>query len=193
MTDLTSTRRKLDRLLGDLRLAQQQVAQEKVFLREAKAGRATATAAQALVQEVAKGVQEVAHQRIAAVVTRCLKAVFGEDAYTFVIRFASKRGKTEAQLLFVRDGLEVDPVDAAGGGVVDVASFALRLACLLLATPPGRKLLVLDEPFRFVSKAYRPQVRRLLETLAGEMGVQIIMVTHAPELVAGKVIELGGE
>lgn len=148
-------------------------------------------AAQKIVQEVAEKVQQTAHKRIADVVTRCLKAVFGEEeAYEFRINFSQKRGKTEAELVFVRDGMEVDPYDGSGGGVIDVAAFALRLACLMLSLPKRRKLLVLDEPFRFLSVDYRPQVRALLELLAKDMGIQILMVTHAPDLVCGKVIEL---
>lgn len=132
------------------------------------------------------------HDHIALVVSRCLEAVF-DDPYEFRILFDKKRGKTEARLAFVRNGQEVSPTDAAGGGVVDVAAFALRLACLMTAQPPVRKVLILDEPFRFVSAGYRDRVRTMLETVSKEMGVQIVMVTHAEELQAGKTIDLDKE
>lgn len=191
MTDLTNHRRRLDRLLTDHAHARRRVREERVTLKQAKTDLAAARQAQTLVQTVAAAVQEQAHRQLAAVVTRCLATVFGEVAYEFVIRFDRKRGKTEARLLFLRDGLEVDPVDAAGGGVVDVAAFALRLACLLLATPRRRQLLVLDEPLKHLSKQYRPTAARLIETLAKEMGVQFLIVTHDPALQIGKVIEVG--
>lgn len=145
--------------------------------------------AQDIVQRVSQAVQQAAHQRIASVVTRCLEAVF-DDPYEFRIEFERKRGRTEASLQFVRGDVAVDPLSASGGGVVDVAAFALRLSCLMLTRPPIRKLLVLDEPFRFLSVEYRERVRQLLETLAREMGVQIIMVTHSDELRCGKVVEI---
>ncbi len=148
--------------------------------------------AQGLIQQVAEEIQSLAHQQIARVVTRCLQTVFGEDAYTFKIAFSKKRGKTEAQLLFVRDGMEIEPVDAAGGGVIDLASFSLRLACLMLAVPRKRRLLVLDEPFRHLSSQYRPKVRELLLTISKEFEIQILFITHSRELVCGKVIEVGG-
>ncbi|GAH03868.1 unnamed protein product [marine sediment metagenome] len=50
--------------------------------------------------------------------------------------------------------------------------------------------MILDEPFRFVSKGYRPAVREMMKTLAEEAGCQFILVTHDPELCAGKVVEL---
>ncbi len=84
----------------------------------------------------------------------------------------------------------MDPTASVGGGVVDVASFALRLACLLLASPKRRRLLCLDEPFKHLSENYRPAVRELIEVLAREMDVQFIIVTHSNELKIGKVIEL---
>jgi len=145
--------------------------------------------AQEVIQLVAQAVQQQAHKRIAGVVTRCLGAVY-DDAYEFQIIFERKRGKTEARLVFLREGKEVDPTTASGGGPVDVAAFALRLACLVLCQPRPRKLLVLDEPFRFVDKDRSERVRMLMELLAKEMGVQIVMVTHKSELQSGKVIEL---
>jgi DNA repair exonuclease SbcCD ATPase subunit len=123
------------------------------------------------------------------VVTKSLQAVF-DDPYEFRIHFERKRGRTEARLVFERGGEEIDPMEASGGGPVDVASFALRLSCMMLSRPPIRRLLVLDEPFKFVSPNLRDRVRRLIEALSGEFGIQIIMVTHMDELRAGEIIEI---
>lgn len=141
-------------------------------------------------QVTAQAVQQQVHSRLASVVCRCLSTIFDEP-YTFDLRFEMKRGRTEAVLVFIRDGIELrNPQDEAGGGVVDVAAFALRLAALMLARPQSRRVLVLDEPFRFLSAEYRPRVSALLTTLAAELGCQIIMVTHIPELTGDVTIEL---
>lgn len=145
--------------------------------------------AQCLLQQIAQGIQENAHKQIAGVVSKCLSIVFDEP-YEFCISFERKRGRTEAALSFKRNNQHVDPMTASGGGVVDVAAFALRLACLSLSRPKLRRVLVMDEPFKFVSEQYRDRVRSMIETLAEEMEVQFIMVTHIPELVCGKVIRL---
>ena len=190
LSELEDYQRKLDRLVAEYDHAERQVADEEASLAKAIARLQACERAQRILQAVAEAVQEAAHQQIAHVVTRCLKAVFGEEeGYEFQIEFVRKRGRTEANLWFVRDGLQLG-MDAVGGGVVDVAAFALRLASLALSLPRRRKLLILDEPFRFVSQEYRPQVKALLETLAEEMGLQIVMVTHSPDLVCGKVIEI---
>lgn len=188
-SELEDYQRKLDRLVAECDHAQRQVADEEAALAKAVVHVQACEKAQCIVQAVAEAVQEAAHQQIACVVTRCLKAVFGDEGYEFQIEFVRKRGRTEANLYFVRDGLQLG-MEAVGGGVVDVAAFALRLASLALSLPRRRKLLIADEPFRFVSKEYRPQVKALLETLAEEMGLQIVMVTHSPDLVCGKVIEI---
>lgn len=145
--------------------------------------------AHALIQMVAQAVQQEAHQQIAGVVSQCMQSIFDEP-YEFQIGFDRKRGRTEATLSFVREDVTVDPLTGSGGGAVDVAAFALRLACLVLSKPAIRPLLVLDEPFRFVSAEYRPRVRALLERLAADMGVQIIQVTHINELRCGTVVEI---
>lgn len=146
--------------------------------------------AQEIIQSIAQEIQQQAHDQIASVVSECLSYVFDEP-YTFKIYFEKKRGRTEAQLVLLRDGVELrDPMDSTGGGVIDVAAFALRLSCLLLTKPHRRRLLVLDEPFRFLSVEYRGKVKGLLETLSKTHDVQIIMVTHSAELVVGDVIRV---
>lgn len=189
-TSLVNHRKRLDRLLADYRHVKRSALEVKVVLAQAKTHYQYAIQAQQLIQVTAEAVQQQAHGQVAAIVTRCLRAVFGEGAYEFKIEFRQARGKTEAWLLLVRNGIEVDAVDAAGGGVVDVVSFALRLACLMLSVPRRRRLLILDEPFRHLSANYIPAARQLLERLSEEFAVQIILVTHRRGLVCGDIIEL---
>lgn len=188
---LKKHREIVDRLLVEQRRAKERVLAYKRDLRDARATLETAQEAQTIIQQVAQQVQQQAHAKIAHVVTTCLESVF-PDPYEFRIRFDRKRGRTEAQLLLYRDGLLLeDPLDESSGGVLDVAAFALRLACLVLSKPPRRRLLVLDEPFKHLSRENRPRVRGMLETLSKEMGVQIILVTHDEEFQVGRVIDLG--
>ena len=188
--NLPQVRRKVDQLLASYQHAKRKVKEEKAELVRCRKHVESVVQAQQLLQEVAETIQQSAHHQIAAVVSKCLETVFGENAYQFKINFRKARGKTEAELLFVRDGMEIDPVDASGGGIVDVASFALRFACLLLASPRKRRLILADEPFKHLSHQYRPRVRELLMTLANEFNMQIVFVTHSRELVCGKVIEI---
>jgi len=190
MDDLPSLRRQLNKHLARLQVIRSQYRGLVKTLGAANDHILAATEAQEMAQAVAQAVQQQAHDQIAKVVSQCLTAVFDEP-YTFHIIFERKRGRTEAQLVFDRDGMTLDPMTATGGGVVDVAAFALRLSCLILHKPPLRRILILDEPFKYVSEEYRPRVRELLETLSEEMGVQFLMVTHIQELKTGTVLEIG--
>lgn len=187
---MSEARVKLDRALSRLAAARDSVTRERSAMEAARRREADAREALECAQAAAQFAQEQAHSRIADLATRCLRAVF-DDPYEVRIKFERKRNRTEAVLCLCRDGMELeDPQDEAGGACLEIAAFALRLAVLLLASPPRRRLLVLDEPFGAVHKSRQPAVRALLEALAAEVGVQILMVTHDDGLRAGEVIEL---
>lgn len=176
--------------LAEYELARATFKQEREELIAAEEAAVDAEEAQRVLQLVAQTVQQKAHDRIAGVVTRCLETVFPEDPYEFKVIFEQKRGRTEARLIFMRRGKEIDPISASGGGAVDIAAFALRVSCIMLSKPPVRRLLVMDEPFRFVSPEYRDRVRLMIEGLAEELKMQFVYVTHMTELETGTVIYL---
>ena len=142
--------------------------------------------AQTIAQTIAQSIQEKVHRKIGGVVSRCLSSVF-ESPYMFRILFERKRGRTEANLVFERDGHQVDPLSSTGGGPVDIAAFALRLSRMMLTRPALRRVLIMDEPLKSPSAQYRPLIKQLLEKLSSEMGVQVIMVTNIMEISAGKI------
>ncbi len=189
MLDADVEDKLIDLLKVDLANGRAKVKDEAEQKAQAEAALANAKTAQSVLQDLAKTVQEQAHERIANVVTTCLRTVF-DDPYTFKINFERKRGRTEAKLVFERRGLEIDPLTASGGGVIDVAAFALRVSCLMLRRPKLSRIIVLDEAFKFVSASYRPRIQQMLEQLTEELGLQIIQVTHIPELEIGQIIRL---
>lgn len=186
---LSQYQRRATDLVSQYRFARRQVVEERQALDRAKALVSNVEQAQQILQHLGQGVQQQAHACIAGVVSKCLEAVF-EEPYVFKIEFERKRGRTEARLVFLRDEHEIDPLEGSGGGVIDVAAFALRLACIMLGKPPVRRIVIADEPFRFVSSEYRPRIRAMLEMLAKEMKVQFIIVSHIEELQTGAVIEV---
>ena len=191
--ELSHYRRHADALIAQHRAAVAGARQAKQMLADAQAHLEDALAAQQIAQQIAATVQQQAHTRIAAVVTRCLAAVFPDDPYQFQITFDRKRGKTEAVLQLVRDGMVLsDPLNEAGGGVVAVAAVALRIAAILLVRPPCRRLLVADEPLAMLhNPAAAARFWDLLVRLAAETGMQILIATGAEEgLRAGDVVVL---
>lgn len=188
MSDL---RDKLNNLKARYEYAQSRVVTDKKTYKKALKANINARRAQELAQEVAERVQHDAHEFVANIVTDCLATVFGPDAYRLRIDTKKARGKTEAELVLVRDGVETDDaLSSVGGGVVDVVSFALRAAAVILSSPAKRKLLVLDEPFKHLAADKTEAVAQMLKDIVEELGVQIIMVTHSQELEIGKVIDI---
>lgn len=146
--------------------------------------------ARTIAQNIATEIERNSHSKISGVVSLCLSEIFGED-YKFQLEFTRKRNRTQAELHLIKNGNSVgDVLEGDSGGVLDVAGFALRLSSIMLSKPIKRKLLVMDEGFKFVSVEYHPKIRLLLEKLAEEFHVQIIFVTHTQNLQSGYVISL---
>lgn len=179
----------IDKLLLRLSQAKFLVETEQRELAKALTEEQAATTAQAIAQAIAQEVQEQAHKKIADVVSRCLETIY-DDPYALMVQFERRRGKTEAVFVFNHHDHPVDPTTAASGGQLEVAAFALRLACLVLSHPPHRRVLFLDEPFRNVEIRLMERVRAMLLSLAEELGCQIFLITHIRELVCGQVLEI---
>jgi len=108
--------------------------------------------------------------------------------------FEIKRGKTEARLLFLIDGEEVDPIEADGGGLVHLAAFALRIAAWTLGTT--RNTIILDEPLGALQPLeLQVQGFKIIKELSDKLGLQFIIVKNSVnsgdlEEIADKVFEV---
>lgn len=179
-------------LSAQKRLLEQQAQTAERRSTEAESRMESAMKAKAVLQLAATKTQEQLEFKLSALVTTALSSVF-PDPYTFKVKFIERRGKTECDLLFERKGNEVEPTEGSGGGTVDVASFALRLAFWSLKK--GRAILIMDEPFKFVSENYQEECAEMLKSISEKLSVQIIMVSHIPKLIgnADKVFTLSSE
>ena len=135
-----------------------------------------------ILQHVSKETQSMLEYRISELVTLALASVF-DNPYEFKIKYETKRNKTEASLWFVREGEYVHPLDAAGGGVVDVASFALRVTLWSIASPKTDNVIVLDEPFKMLSQDLQYKAGKMLKEISDKLGLQFIMVSHVEDLI----------
>lgn len=142
---------------------------------------AVATKSRKWIQAVAAKTQEQISSSVGSLVTKALSSVF-ENPYEFKVSFVPRRNKTECDLFFVREGNEVDPLDASGGGAVDITSFALRATFRMLGKDT-RPILILDEPFKFVSADLQPFCSAMLKAVSDELHVQVIMVSHLPSMI----------
>ena len=139
--------------------------------------------AKEIIRTVGQKTQEQIQFHIEDVVSMALDAVF-VDPYKFAVEFVQRRNKTECDLYFVRDGNKVDPLTASGVGAVDVAAFALRIASWSMSTPHSNNVIILDEPFRFLSENYQEQAGLMLKEISLKLGIQIILITHNATLAS---------
>jgi DNA repair exonuclease SbcCD ATPase subunit len=94
--------------------------------------------------------------------------------------FVERRNKTECDLWLMKDGQKLRPKFAVGGGVRDIVSFALRLSYWRLEK--SSPVMILDEPFKNLSRNLIPKAVDTLKYLSNKFNLQMIIVTHIPEL-----------
>ncbi len=152
--------------------------------------------ARGLCVEAGRIAREKTVSQVEAVVTAALRAVFQDKTMRFVVEFCERRGAIEADYLveWEQDGvvLRRSPMKAKGGSLKDVISTALLLILLVRFRPARRKLLWLDEPGKWIARENLTRYARWLRTLAHEFGIQLILISHAPELqeAGDKIVDL---
>ena len=136
--------------------------------------------AQIVLQGVAKKTQANLEIHFSDLVTLALQSVFDEPLQ-FTMNVVARRNTTEVDLLLGdAGGTDDDPMDCSGGGALDIASFALRVAFWSLRK--NRHTLILDEPFKYVSPDLQHKVSDMIRLLSDKLKIQIIMVSHADEI-----------
>lgn len=135
-------------------------------------------AAVALIQGVAAATQDQLRVRLEGITQTALDVVF-PGSYIFKVEFTPRRGRTEVDMWLDKDGTRMDPLDSNGGGVVDVISLALRICCLTLST--NARVLLLDEPFKFIRGKARQRLGDMLKAISRRLGIQVIMVADVSD------------
>jgi ABC-type molybdate transport system ATPase subunit len=122
------------------------------------------------------------------IVTVAVQSVF-DSSLEFYLDFNEE--KSEILCCLRKNGEEHPILDFVGEGLVDVISFALRICVLLISRRP--KVVILDEPFRFLDKARHPLASEMISKLSKELSIQFIIVTHSDDLMESgdRVFQVG--
>ena len=139
--------------------------------------------AREIIRTVGIATQNQLSFHISDITSLALEAVFNEP-YKLEVEFVERRNKTECDLFFTRDGMKADPLTASGGGAVDVASFALRIASWSMANPHSHNVIILDEPLRYLSADLQEKASIMIKEISQKLGIQFIIVTHENTLAA---------
>lgn len=169
--ELEQRKGRRDQLQGAMESLQQRI-------KDGKRQRIRHEKALEIVKQVGLATQKQLEYHLAEQVSLAMEAVF-DDPYTLVVDFQEKRGKTEVALLFSRRGMEFPPMGNAGGGAIDIASLALRIAYWSMRQDKKvRPLLLLDEPFsRLKGEDANKRALALVQEISKQLGIQVIMVS----------------
>jgi len=190
--NIVSLRAKYEQAVGQRNMLKKQLTDVEIRIETQEAHLINCQKARTIIQTVAETTQRKLEGHVSNLVTMALAAVF-PDPYTFILRFVKRREKTEADLIFVKDGNEGSPMDVSGGGPLDVASFALRTATW--AIKPTRNVLILDEPFKYLSRDLQSKGSEMVKHLSDKLSLQFLIVSHIPEIIecADKVFNVTNE
>ncbi len=129
------------------------------------------------------------------VVTTALQYIYG-DEYTFKIDYLFKRSQPEVEMYPIKNGLRYEPKFSCGVGVLDVCAFALRCACWSLIEPQPTSVMVMDEPFRFISgNEQMEKCSIMVKELSKLLGIQFIIISAKNDLInmADRIFEINIE
>lgn len=149
--------------------------------------------AQQIIQIVAKKTQESLESHISEIVSTALNSIFDDD-FELKIKYETKRNQTEVEFYLIKNGNILD-LRNEGGGVLEIASFALRMACWKLKNPKCNNFIIADEPFKSINDPSRELHRKtaeMIKYLSRELNLQIILISLIPEIeeIADKIIKV---
>ena len=169
----------LNQLKGQSKLLTQQLAEIEIKLSDYANKRVVYTKSVELLTVVQKMTRDKIKKGFENIVTYALKSIFNDD-YKFILDFG-KRGNLQTvdfKIITPNRKEANDPMDSEGGGILDVVSFALRIALMELSKPKIEGFICLDESFKHVSSNYLENVKKFIKAINQKVKRQIILVTH---------------
>lgn len=127
---------------------------------------------------VAATIQRTAKKKIEALVTAAIRAVY-DRPFRFVLNFRQQRGRVVAEPIIKEGDNEYSAKDDLGGGMVDIISFALRLAMWSMRPDRTRATMILDEPMKFIGTGeLMERAAQFIKTVSTQLNIQFIILTH---------------
>lgn len=165
-----------DKLLGRVHAQEHLVQELEVTVKDLDSDVEVLVLASTVLEQLLKSVSVESLATVEKLVSYGLRVSFHDLSIALKIEASQKRGVQYLDLKFVDKGVEAPILSAFGGGPASVCAFLLRLlVCRRLNLAP---VLLLDEPFSFVSSDYVGNVAKLLRELSDKLGITILLVTH---------------
>lgn len=177
-------RKRVNLLLAKKSVIKKNLKSDRSIVENLQTQKEHAVRAHLILQTTAKKTQQQLEYKISELVSLSQQAVF-KDPYSLRLIYEMKRNKTEAQLIFERDGNQIDPLEEGGYGPVDVSSFSLRASLWSLKRSKLDNILILDEPFKNINDDTRrlhQNVAEMVFEVSKKLNLQILMTSQIPEM-----------
>jgi len=190
-SEIDRIRKKFAQESGMKKLLEKRLEQDEAQLEEKLLDLENHQKARTIVQIVAEQTQKQIEYHISNLVSLALASVFPEP-YEFKVSFIQRRNKTECDLLFIKNEKSTDDIlFTGGGGVADIASFALKIA--LWSIKKTRPVMLVDEPTKYLhSLISQEKTSELFKMISDELKVQIILISDQEAMVkaADKIFDV---
>ncbi|MHC4574392.1 MAG: hypothetical protein ACYS76_09725 [Planctomycetota bacterium] len=137
---------------------------------------------QEVIQEVARQTQNEIKIHISDIVNLAIDSIpFEEKPDYFDIEFVIRRNQTECDLFYVQNNKKMNPVQSSGGGLLDITSFGLKIACWSLQVNEKNNTIILDEPFKNINDPGKKLglmecICEMVKKISDKLNIQFIIV-----------------
>ena len=136
--------------------------------------------ASAILTNLSKKIQTNVKEYIEHITTMAIQTIFDEPI-TYHLDFKEKRNVMTCTPIIRNGKKQYFPKDDEGGAMQDIIGFIKKIVLWSIKNPRSRNTLLFDEPFRFCGDL-TIKAAEVISKLALKLGIQIIIITHAPEL-----------
>lgn len=167
---------RTERMVGLVEAQQRRVRSLTREVAELETESSVLTMTTATLDRLLQMLQAEAVGKVEQLVTHGLQVVFPDQKISFRFEVTTKFRAPWLEPRLIHNGVEGPILDAFGGGPASVAAFILRV--VVISRMNLAPLILLDEPFAWVSQEYVDRVGVLLKDLCKSLGLTIVMVSH---------------
>lgn len=137
---------------------------------------------QEAIQEVARQTQTEIKIHITDIVNLAIDSIpFEEKPDYFDMEFVIRRNQTECDLFYMQNGNKMNPILSSGGGLLDITSFALQIACWSLQFENKNNTIIFDEPFKNINDPEKKlnlmeYICEMVKKISDKLNIQFIIV-----------------
>lgn len=189
--DLTEIKNKIDlfgnkvgRIQGEFDLIQKEYKNDIQLISRLEEDSLKYQKAVELLTQVQRVTRDEVKNKFEVLVNHALHYICGTD-YNFSLEFSTRGNLQEMKFNIQSPDFKEphDPIESDSGGIIDIVSLALRVVLLEISLPKNQGFIVLDESLKHLSRNFLPQATLFLNELSKKLNRQIILVSHADELI----------